>query len=98
MFALLFVLARLGQEVQVNPSDGGPGTQALQTLLDWLGGYSLMACLAAVLAGGGLYAYSRSRGSHGMAITGTALAAGGAVGTILVGLAPAIINSLYNIT
>ena len=98
MFTMLLVLASVGQEVQVSPSDGGPGTEALQTLLNWLGGYSLMACLAAVLAGGGLYAYSRSRGSHGMAVTGTALAAGGAVGTILVGLAPAIVNALYNIT
>lgn len=92
-------MAGLGQEVDVNPTGAGaPGGATIQALLNWLGQYALWSCLAAILAGGGMYAYSRTRGGHGMAVTGTALAAGGGVGTILVGLGPAIVNSLYQIT
>ena len=88
-----------GQEVDVNPTGAGaPGGATIQRLLDWLGQYALWACLAAILAGGGMYAWGRRSGGHGMAITGTALATGGGVGTILVGLGPAIVNSLYRIT
>ena len=74
------------------------GGETIQSLLNWLGQYALWACLAAILAGGGMYAWGRRSGGHGMAITGTGLALGGGVGTILVGLGPAIVNSLYQIT
>jgi hypothetical protein len=91
--------AMLGQEVDVNPTgDGAPGGETIQRLLNWLGQYSLWACLGAILAGGGMYAWGRRSGGHGMAITGSGLALGGGVGTILVGLGPAIVNSLYEIT
>ncbi|MGH9213033.1 MAG: hypothetical protein ACRD2C_20535 [Acidimicrobiales bacterium] len=80
----------------MNPTgSGAPGRETIQDLLDWLGQYSLWACVAAMVAGGGLFAWARRTGGHGMAVTGTALAGGGAVGTILVGLAPEIVNTLY---
>lgn len=88
-----------GVDVDVNPSStGAPGVETIQTLLDWLAQYSLWACLAALLAGGGLFAWGRRNGGHGMAMTGTALAGGGAVGAVIVGLAPAIVNALYSQT
>lgn len=82
--------------VDVHPTPvGAPGGQAIQGLLDWLGQYALWACVAAVIAGGALFAWARRTGGHSMAVTGTALAGGGAVGAILVGLAPEIVNTLY---
>lgn len=82
--------------VVVNPTAvDAPGRETIQDLLNWLGQYSLWACVAALIAGGGLFAWSRKNGAHGMAVTGTALAGGGAVGTILVGLGPEIVNTLY---
>jgi hypothetical protein len=82
--------------IDVNPtSTDAPGRQIIQDLLDWLGQYSLWACLAAIIAGGGLFAWGRRAGAHGMAMTGTALAGGGVVGTILVGLAPEIVTTFY---
>jgi hypothetical protein len=82
--------------VVVNPTGiDAPGKDTIQDLLDWLGQYSLWACVAAMVAGGGLFAWARRTGGHSMAVTGTALAGGGAVGTILVGLAPEIVNTLY---
>lgn len=85
--------------IVVNPTAvGAPGRQTIQDLLDWLAQYSLWACVAAMIAGGGLFAWARRTGGHGMAVTGTALAGGGAVGTILVGLAPQIVTTLYEHT
>ena len=105
MLASLYSLATVAsaavpvQEVDVSPTgDGAPGGETIQRLLNWLGQYSLWACLGAILAGGGMYAWGRRSGGHGMAITGSGLALGGGVGTVLVGLGPAIVNSLYQIT
>jgi hypothetical protein len=85
--------------VVVNPTGvGAPGRQTIQDLLDWLGQYALWACVAAIIAGGGLFAWARRSGASSMAITGTALIAGGVVGTLLVGLAPEIVNTLYQHT
>jgi hypothetical protein len=82
--------------VDLHPTPvGAPGAEAIQGLLDWLSQYALWGCVAAVVAGGGLFAWARRTGGHSMAVTGTALAGGGAVGAILVGLAPEIVNTLY---
>jgi hypothetical protein len=82
--------------VDLNPTPvGAPGGEAIQGLLDWLSQYALWGCVAAVVAGGGLFAWARRTGGHSMAVTGTALAGGGAVGAVLVGLAPEIVNTLY---
>lgn len=102
MFAGLYRLATVGlvgDDVSVTPTGAGaPGAGAIQQLLNWLGQYALWACLAALLAGAGMFAYSRSRGGSGMAVSGTMLAVGGGVGTILVGLGPEIVNALFRIT
>ncbi len=102
MLADLYTLAAvavLGDEVDVTPTGAGaPGGETIQKLLDWLAQYALWACLAALLAGAGMFAYSRSRGGHGMAVSGTMLAVGGGVGTLLVGLGPEIVNALFRIT
>lgn len=103
MLASLFRLATLanqavlGQDVDVNPStSGAPGSAAIGRLVDWLGGYALQGALAAVLVGGGMYGWSRFGGGR-MAVTGSVMALGGAVGALLVGLAPEIINGLHEL-
>jgi len=101
----LFRLATLanqagsGQNVDVNPStDGAPGAEALQKLLDWLGGYALGGALGAVLIGGGLYGWSRlGGGGSRAAVSGSFLALGGGVGALLVGLGPDIVNTLHGL-
>jgi hypothetical protein len=86
-------------QVHAEPTEtGAPGAHAIQTLINWLGQYALWACLASVLAGGGMYAWGRAQGENGKAVSGGALAAGGAVGAVLVGLAPQIVNSLFGTT
>jgi hypothetical protein len=96
-WATIAAIRAWGQSVDANPSSSGaPGAGAIQTLLNWLAQYALWACLASVLAGGGMYAWGRAQGHNGKAVSGSALAAGGAVGAVLVGLAPQIVNSLFD--
>jgi hypothetical protein len=83
------------EPVDVAPSRNAPGNTAIGTMVDWLAQYALWACLASVLAGGGMYAWGRANGHNGRAVSGGALAAGGAVGAVLVGLAPDIVNQLF---
>lgn len=105
MLGSLFRLATLanqavsGQSVDVNPStSGAPGASAVQTLIDWLGGYALQAALAAVLVGGGLYGWSRfGNGGARAAVSGSALALAGGAGALLVGLGPEIVNGLHGL-
>lgn len=102
MLTLIYEIATIavvGQEVEVNPTaEGIPGGSAVQTILNWLGQYALMAAAAAVIAGGGLFAWAR-QGSGGRmaAISGTMLAAGGVVGALFVGLGPDLVNTFYNL-
>lgn len=99
MLAVLNWLGTLAQEVNVEPSsDGLPGGVTIQQLLNWAGMLALWASVAAMLAGGGLYAWSRGGGPMRAGVTGSYLALGGGVGALLVGLGPTIVNALYRIT
>lgn len=101
-FATQAWVAVLAQDVEVNPGSGSaseiPGAGTIQDLLDWGGQYALWASLAAILAGGGMYGFGRfGGGGYRMTASGNAIALGGAVGALLIGLGPTIINALYDI-
>ncbi len=98
MHLILYRLATLADDVTIDPtSNGMPGGEAMQQLVNWLGQGALLASLAAVAAGGGLFAWSRSSGSSRMAITGTALIGGGAVGALFTGLADTLVNTFHGL-
>lgn len=84
-------------QVVVNPSaEGLPGGALIQRLLNWGQMGALWASLAAVLAGGAYYGWSQVHGSYAGAAKGKAFAVGGAVGAVITGLAPLIVNTLFN--
>ena len=94
----LATVASLADDVTIDPTaEGMPGAEAMQNLLNWLGQGALAASLAAVAAGGGLFAWSRSSGSSRMAITGTALIGGGVVGALFTGLADTLVNTFHGL-
>jgi hypothetical protein len=94
----LATVASLADDVTINPTaEGMPGAEAMQKLVNWLGQGALVASLAAVAAGGGLFAWSRSSGSSRMAITGTALIGGGVVGALFTGLADTLVNTFHGL-
>lgn len=92
MVRLIGVLA----QVTVDPSsDGMPGADLIQQLLNWSQMLALWGSLGAVLIGAAMYGMAREGGSYGGASRGKTLAMGGMVGAILAGLAPTAVNMLF---
>ena len=86
------------QSVQLNPSCGAdcPGSGLLQKLLNWGGQYGLWLSLGAFIAGGAMYGWSYFRGQSPGATRGQALALGGAIGAMAIGIAATAINLFYS--
>ena len=83
-------------QVEVDPStDGMPGADLIQQLLNWAQMLALWGSLGALLVGAAMYGLARETSGYQQASRGKALAFGGAVGAILAGLAPTIINLLF---
>jgi len=83
-------------QVSVDPnSDGMPGADLIQQLLNWAQMLALWGSLAALLVGAAMYGLAREGGSYSGASKGKSLALGGVVGAILAGLAPAAVNMLF---
>ncbi len=84
-------------QVDVTPTTSGlPGGELAQKLLDWLAQVALWGCLAALLAGGLVWGLSARGGNSLQASTGKTFAIGGAVGALIAGLAPTIVNTFFN--
>jgi len=90
------VLLLFAIDLNVNPtSDGMPGVQLITKLLSWLSQLALWGSLASILVGAAIYGISKESGHGYNATRGRSLAAGGAVGAILAGLAPSIVKLLF---
>jgi hypothetical protein len=82
--------------VKVSPTaDGMPGGALIQQLLNWLSQLALWGSLASILAGAAVYGLAQNTGNFNGAFRGKQLAAAGAIGAILAGLAPTAINLLF---
>lgn len=87
----------LADNVTLNPTGaGGPGAAFAQTALNWMGQYGLWASLAAVVLGGMTYGFSTYAGNTYRAAHGRTVALAGAVGAVIIGLGPSIINLLFH--
>lgn len=83
-------------QVQVQPNaDGMPGAALVQQLLNWLSQAALWGSLASVLIGAAVYGLSQQSGNYAGAYKGKTLAAAGAIGACLAGLAPTMVNLLF---
>jgi hypothetical protein len=84
-------------DVSVSPTSSGlPAAAFIQQLLNWLGQLALWGSLASILGGAALYGMSQHSGNYTGAYRGKQLAVAGAIGAILTGLAPAVVNVLFN--
>lgn len=93
MVHMMHVLADVG----VTPtSEGMPGAALLQQLLNWLSQIALWGSLASILGGAAVYGLGANTGSYNNTYRGKQLAAAGAIGAILAGLAPTAINLLFS--
>ena len=90
--SLLYVLG----QVHVDPdSTGMPGAELMQKLLNWSQMLALWGSLGALLVGAAMYGLARETSGYQQASKGKTLAMGGAVGAILAGLAPTVVNLLF---
>jgi len=93
MTVLLF---RVLADVSVNPTSVGmPGADLIGKLLNWLGQVALWGSLASLLVGAAIWGLSQQAGYAPGASRGRTLALAGAVGALLAGVAPSVVNLLY---
>jgi hypothetical protein len=91
------VLSQWTADVSVEPdATGMPGAELIQQLLNWAQMMALWGSLGALLVGAAMYGLAREGGSYGGAGRGKTLAMGGVVGAILAGLAPTLVNMLFD--
>jgi hypothetical protein len=105
--AVLVVVTNLGTvaahaqsvlaQVEVSPTSTDlPGGAMFQKLINWCGQFGLWGSVVSLLVGAGIWGVSQQFGNGYQAGKGKILAAAGAVGAVLTGLAPVIVNALYN--
>ena len=77
------------------PTAGAPGSAAVQKLLDWGGWFALAASLGGLIIGAGRWAHSSTSGSYGGVHRGKQYVLGGAIGALVLGVAPLLISTLF---
>lgn len=83
----------------VNPkpsTDGMPGAALWNQVLGWMMQWGLWLSLAAIVLGAGGWWVSASTGSYGGAAKGKQFVLGGAIGALIIGLGPTMVNLLFN--
>ena len=83
----------------VNPSPttaGMPGAALWNQVLGWLMQWGLWLSLAAIVLGAGGWWLAATTGSYNGASRGKQFVLGGAVGALLIGLGPTIVNVLFS--
>ena len=84
-------------QVEVTPTSADfPGGAMVQKMVNWAGQFGLWGSVASLLIGAGIWGMSQQFGNGYQAGKGKILAAAGAVGAVFTGLAPVIVNTLYN--
>ena len=96
MVVLAMLISWVGADVDADPtSQGLPGAGFLQRLIDWAAQVGLWGSLGAILVGAAMFGLSQQAGNYMGASRGKHIVLGGAVGAALTGLAPAIVNLLF---
>ncbi len=84
-------------QVEVNPTSSQfPGGAMVQKMINWAGQFGLWGSVASLLIGAGIWGVSQQFGNGYQAGKGKILAASGAVGAVLTGLAAVIVNTLFS--
>ena len=93
---MLAAINALLDDVDVTPTtDGLPGADLVQTMLNWLTQIALWGSLASILCGAAIYGLSQQTGNYSGGYLGKRLALAGAIGACLAGIAPTAINLLF---
>jgi len=83
-------------QVNADPStDGLPGAQLLQKMINWLDQIALWGSLASILLGAAIYGLAQQSGNYAGGYRGKQLALAGVIGACLAGVAPTAINMFF---
>ncbi len=85
-------------QVSVSPDAGAlPGTPQLQSLVNGLAFWGLLACAAVLLIGGACWAAGSRSSNYAAVANGKNMVFSGAIGAALIGAAAAIVNFFHNV-
>jgi len=88
--------ATIVAQVEVNPTSAGmPGAGLATNLLNWIDQIALWGSLASLLIGAAVWGLSQHAGNGYQAGRGRTFAMAGAVGALIAGLSPTIVNTLF---
>lgn len=88
----------VGAQVDVSPSTAGmPGDGLWQQVLGWVMQWGLWLSLAAIVLGAGGWWISASTGGYNGAARGKQFVLGGAIGALVIGLGPTMVNLLFGL-
>ena len=97
-----YVVATLGSwvgadGVNANPTARGlPGAGFVQRLIDWVAQIGLWGSLGTILVGAAMFGVSQQAGTYLGASRGKHIVLGGAIGAAITGLAPTIVNLVFD--
>jgi hypothetical protein len=83
--------------VNANPTARGlPGAGFVQRLIDWVAQIGLWGSLGTILVGAAMFGVSQQAGNYLGASRGKHIVLGGAIGAAITGLAPTIVNLVFD--
>ncbi len=90
-------MRRLLSDVTITPDPTGlPGFGTFQGLVNAVSSFALLACLAAAIIGGVMWAFGASSSNASAASKGQRTVAGAIVGALIIGAAAILINFFYH--
>lgn len=98
MTSAMWLLASIAMDgVNADPTSNGlPGAGFLQRLIDWTAQIGLWGSLGSILVGAAMFGMAQQSGNYVGASRGKHIVMGGAIGAAITGLAPAMVNLLFN--
>ncbi len=90
----ILAVAGFVAQVEVSPDSGLPGGPTVQKILNWTCYLALAGCLASLLIGSMVWGLANHAGNGYQAGKGRTFATAGAIGAVIAGLAPTIVNTL----
>jgi len=95
--SVLVTVTHVLAQVSANPSGNGlPGASFLQRLIDWTAEVGLFGSLGAILIGAAMFGLAQQGGNYVGASRGKHIVLGGVIGAAITGLAPTIVNLVFN--
>lgn len=91
----LLAVAGFLAQVEATPDSGLPGGATVQKVLNWTAYLALAGCLASLLVGAMVWGLANHAGNGYQAGKGRNYAIAGAIGAVIAGLAPTIVNTLF---